>query len=175
MTRNTLAWLIPILMFSGLFYVLRNVKVELPRPSDFLNMGNLKIIFALFCLLFTAYVIVGVLPIPVDFPRGVASLHSRSAVTHSLLSALFFGAAIYGIHKRMVIAWRLGWVCLGAVYIAWLRQCLSLTRTTAQADRLPWFVAVSMAVVGTLVTFYWSVWWKKQRGYFKNNASGQHA
>jgi hypothetical protein len=57
LTRNTLAWLIPVLMFSGLFYILRNVKVELPRTSDFLTMGNVKIVFALSCLLFTVYFI----------------------------------------------------------------------------------------------------------------------
>jgi hypothetical protein len=176
LTRNTLAWLIPILMFSGLFYMLRNVKVELPRTSDFLTIGNLKIVLALFCLLFTVYFIVGVLPVPVDWPRNwpVSSLHSRAAVTDSLLSALFFGTALYCIHKRMVTAWRLGWVCLGAVYISWLRQCVSLTRTTAQADH-PWFFAAATAVGGTVVTFYWGVWWKKQRPYFNNNTSEQHS
>ena len=170
MTRNTLAWLIPILMFSGLFYMLRNVKVELPRTSDFLTIGNLKILFALFCLLFTVYFVLGVLPVPIDFPRnwGVPSLHSRSAVTHSLLSALFFGAALYGIHKRMVTVWRLGWVCLGAGYISWLRQCVSLTRTVAQADH-PKVAFAAAAIGGTLVTFVWGLWWKRQRGYFKNN------
>jgi hypothetical protein len=102
LTRNPLTWLIPILMFSGLFYILRNLRVELPRTSNFLTMGNLKIVLALFGLLFTVYFIVGALPVPVDWPRnwGVSSLHSRSAVTDSLLSALFCGAALYGIHKR---------------------------------------------------------------------------
>jgi hypothetical protein len=107
--RNTLAWLIPILMFSGLFYMLRNVKVELPRTSDFFTMGTLKIVFALFCLLFTVYFIVGVLPVPVDWPRNwpVPSLHGRAAVTDSLLSALFFGAALYGIQNPDVRIYRI--------------------------------------------------------------------
>ena len=167
LTRNTLAWLIPILMFTGLFYILRNVKVELPRTSDFLTIGNLKIVFALFCLLFTVYFIVGVLPVPVDWPRNlpVPSLHSRAAVTDSLLSALFFGAALYGIHKRTVTAWRLGWVYLGGGYISLIR---SLTRTVPEGGSPRIFLAV--AVTGaSLVFLYWGFWWKKQRGYFKDN------
>ena len=79
----------------------------------------------------TAYFIVGVLPVDMPLPRnwGYSSIHSRLAVTESLLSTLFCGAALYGIHERTVTAWRLGWVYLGAAYIWWVFQGLSLMRT----------------------------------------------
>jgi hypothetical protein len=152
------------------------ISIELPRSSDFLTMGHLKTMFALFCLLFTVYFVLGVLPVPIDFPRnwGVPSLHSRSAVTDSLLSALFCGAALYGIHKRTVTAWRLGWVYLGAGYISSVLQIRSLTRTVPEADSPR--IALAATVTGTsLVSLYLSFWWKKQRGYFKNNSSEQHS
>ena len=152
------------------------IKVELPRTSDFLTIGNLKILFALFCLLFTVYFVLGVLPVPIDFPRnwGVPSLHSWSAVTDSLLSALFCGAALYGIHKPTVTAWRLGWIYLGAGYISSVLQIRSLTRTVPEADSPR--IALAVAVTGASLVFLHSgFWWKKQRGYFKNNTSEQHS
>jgi hypothetical protein len=152
------------------------ISIELPRTSDFLTMGHLKTMFALSCVLSAAFFIVGVLPVPIDFPRnwGVPSLHSRSAVAHSLLSALFCGAALYGIHKRTVTAWRLGWVYLGGGYISSVLQIRSLTRTVPEADSPR--IALAVAVTGASLVFLHSgFWWKKQRGYFKNNPSEQHS
>lgn len=133
-------------------------------------MRTLKIVLALSCVLSTAYFIVGVLPIDLPFPRnwGYSNIHSRLAVTESLLSTLFCGAALYGIHKRTVTAWKLGWGYLGAAYISWLLQCLFLTRAVAQADD-PRVAFAAAAIGGALVTLYWGQWWKRQRGYFKNN------
>jgi hypothetical protein len=147
------------------------ISIELPR----FTIHTLKIMLVISCALSAAYFIVGVLP--VDLPRDwwwYSNIHSRSAVTESFLSALFCGAAIYGIHKRTVTAWRLGWVYLGAGYILWLRQCVSFTRTIAPADDTRVAFAAT-AILGTLITLYWGFWWKKQRGYFKNNPSEQHS
>lgn len=35
----------------------------------------------------------------------------------SLVDALVCAAAVYGIHKRMVLAWKLGWGFLVAEYL----------------------------------------------------------
>jgi len=131
-------------------------------------MRTLKIVLVLSCVLSTAYFILGVLPIDLPFPRnwGYSNIHSRLAVTKSLLATLFCGAALCGIHKRTVMAWRLGWVYLGAAYILSVFQGLSLTRTVPQADD-PWFAFASVVIGGALVLLYWGLWWKRQRGYFK--------
>ena len=144
------------------------IKIELPR----FTIDTLKDMLVFSCVLSVAYFIVGVFPVPVDWPRnwGVPSLHSRSAITNSLLSTLFCGAALYGIHKRTVTAWRLGWIYLGAAYISSVLQIRSLTRTVPEADSPR--IALTVAVTGaSLVFLYWAFWWKKQRGYFKNNTS----
>ena len=141
------------------------IKVELPR----FTIDTLKDMFVFSFALSAAFFIVGVLP--VHLPRNWwwwSNIHSRSAVTDSLLSTLFCGAALYGIQKRSVTAWRLGWAYLGAGYISSVLQIRSLTRTVPEADSPR--IALAVTVTGASLGFlYWGLWWKKQRGYFKNS------
>jgi len=147
------------------------IRIELPR----FTIDHLKDMFVLSCALSAAFFIVGVLP--VDLPRNWwwwSNIHSRSAVTEALSSTLVCAAAIHGINKRTVTAWKLGWVYLGGVYISSVLQIRSLTRTVPEGDSPR--IALAVAVTGaSLVFLYWGFWWKKQRGYFKNNPSEQHS
>lgn len=145
------------------------ISIQLPRTSEFFTIRKLKIALALSCVWSTAYFTIGVLHL--DLPRNwwwSSNIHTRSAVTECFLSTLFCGAALYGIHKRTVTAWRLGWVYLGAGYILWLLQCRTLTHTVPEADS-PQVAVAAAAIGGALVAVYWGLWWKRQRGYFKTN------
>lgn len=147
------------------------IRIELPR----FTIDHLKDMFVISCALSAAFFIVGILP--VDLPRNWwwwSNIHSRSAVTEALSSTLVCAAAIYGINKRTVTAWKLGWVYLGVGYISSVLQIRSLTRTVPEDDSPR--IALAVAVTGaSLVFLYWGFWWKKQRRYFKSNPSEQHS
>ena len=84
-----------------------------------------------------------------------------------LVAGLVYAAALYGIHKRTAMTWKLGWVFLAANYVGFVFQVHS---AVPQADN-PWVPAAAAAIAGAAVAVYWGYWWNRQRSYFVEPAS----
>ena len=132
-------------------------------------MRLLKIFCIFFCLFSLASAFTGVHAIQYSFvgnvvTRKIATDHSRLGVYLSLAYALLFAAAAYGIERRAMITWRLGFAYLLIAYLAFNIQVLLSTVKLPQG----WIAAVAMVVASSLIFLWWRLWWKRQRGYFSS-------
>jgi hypothetical protein len=85
------------------------------------------------------------------------------ALVWSVLNALLYASAAYGIHRRLPVVWKLGWVVL-------IVSCLEfMIRGITSALTLPggWAACIGIVVGGIFVTAYWGARWNRQRDYFQ--------
>lgn len=148
------------------------VRQPLPKVPEAIVPGTpfgievLKAAFGLFCLVSPLGSIPGL--------HSVRTEHFQIVLNHGFLShlpslgyAAFFAVALYGIHRRMRLAWKAGWICLGLSFIYTPVWAATATKTIPPADHRG--IASSSVVVGSLaVTVYWGYWWNKQKGYFRS-------
>jgi hypothetical protein len=105
--------------------------------------------------------------------RSVRTEHFQFVANHSLLNhlislgdAVLFGIGFYGIHRRMPLAWRVGWFYLGLFYVSSIVSGMAAARTTMAAPER--WIMLSAVVVGiSAVAVYWGIWWNKQKAYFR--------
>jgi hypothetical protein len=125
-------------------------------------MRLLKIFLAFFCAWSAIDFIVAASGI--HLPHG--GTYSRPLVmAESLVSMLLLAAALYGLRKRTLMVWKLGWCYLAGAYFSWLFTGLSSTRKISAADR-PMVAAVAVVIGGAIVAVYWGFWWNRQKNYF---------
>ena len=106
---------------------------------------------------------------------GVQSFHydsrTGSVITHhqgygrmyAVASAVFCAVAFYGIYRRYPLAWKLGWVALGAGAASFLIEALPSAMHQPQGSA----IASTAIVLGAIaVMVYWGFWWRRQRSYF---------
>jgi hypothetical protein len=86
-------------------------------------------------------------------------------ILSSIIDTAVFGCAIYGIHRRAALMWKLGFaiiVCLGAQFLI---QSLIIWSSIGRATTAR--LESGFLTIATLaVTTYWLFWWKRQRPYF---------
>jgi len=128
-------------------------------------MRLLKAFLALFCVWSVVDLIVAIHAILSPHNGAYSSSHERLVLVGSLVAALVYAAALYGIHKRTVMVWKLGWGFLAANYLGWLFQALPLTLKVPQAAS-PWVASASVVIGGAAVAVYWGFWWNRQKSYF---------
>lgn len=127
-------------------------------------MRGLKIVLAIFCVWSVAWFIAGLQAI-YSPPTGAFPPTDRNLrLALSLMDALIYGVALYGIHKRTLITWKLGWVFLTAALVEFLFSALSSTLKLSEPDT--WIASAAIAIVSSAVAVYWGFWWKRQRNYF---------
>jgi hypothetical protein len=127
-------------------------------------MRVLKIFLAFSCISSLAWFIVGLQakysPLSEAFPPS----HRNLRLASSLTLALVYAVALYGLHKRTLVAWRFGWLFLAAAWVEFLVMALSSTLKSPEFDTL---IASAAIVFGSsAVVVYWGLWWKRQRNYF---------
>jgi hypothetical protein len=112
----------------------------------------------------------------VDFVLAVHAIHPPQNGAHSsgrgalaVVQSLALGIAstltLYGIHKRTIMVWKLGWGYLAAIYFEWLFTALPQMLKVPSADS-PLAASAAVVVIGAVVTLYWGFWWYRQKGYF---------
>lgn len=142
---------------------------SLPRPPEAVIPGTpfgldvLKVVF----LLFSLVLVIGLVP-------GLSSAvrnHLAIAVKHSLLSkllslgyAVLFGVGFYGLHRRMRIAWKVGWFYLAFFYLVSIIPAMASTVRLPMPDR--WIASGAVVVGFSAVAVYWGRWWNRQKGFF---------
>jgi hypothetical protein len=104
----------------------------------------------------------------------VVSKHKGLGATLSLLLAVLYACAFYGIHKKAPLTWRLGWVAIAFGFLEFLAVALSSTRRLPETVP-PWIASVAIVVGGGAVALYWGLWWNRQKGYFSPRISSPHA
>ncbi len=128
-------------------------------------MYILRMVLALFCVWSLVDFIAAVYAILSPHDGSHSTSHESLVMVECLVSALAYGAALYGIHRRTFIVWKLGWGFLAMQYFGWLFQGLSWTLKMPHADK-PWAASAAIAIGGALVVLYWGFWWNRQKGYF---------
>jgi hypothetical protein len=85
--------------------------------------------------------------------------------TISFSNDLLLGGLFYGIHRRLAIAWKFGWILLIVFFGEFLIETLSsILRQTPYPDG--WIGSAVVAVLISAVAAYWGRWWNRQKGYF---------
>lgn len=125
-------------------------------------MRLLKIFLAFFCALSVVDFIVAASGIHLSY-EGTYSKHLVMA--ESLVSMFLLAAALYGLRKRTLMVWKLGWCYLVAFYLSWLFTGLSSTRKISPEDS-PMAASAAVLIGGAIVAVYWGFWWTRQKNYF---------
>jgi hypothetical protein len=133
-------------------------------------MRLLKAILALFCAWSCVYVVIAIHAIYSPRNGAYSASHEHSVLAKELAAALVYAAALYGIHKRTVMTWKLGWVFLAANCVAFVFQVHSSMLKVSPTEN-PWVPTAAAAIGATAVGVYWGYWWNGQRSYFVERAA----
>jgi hypothetical protein len=84
--------------------------------------------------------------------------HERFGWLLSLVYGVVFAAGFYGLHRRLRLAWKLGWVFLGFFYLETLTFSLISTLKLPSPDR--WIASASAVIGDSIIAVYFGFWWK---------------
>jgi hypothetical protein len=117
--------------------------------NDWLAMRVLQAICVLFCLLCILSAVTGIQSIIVA-DRVAITRHSDLGRLYAILTAALCAAAVYGIHRRAPIVWKLGWVVLAASFLSFV------VMATPDALRQPppgcWIISCFIVIGGAVVS-----------------------
>lgn len=128
------------------------------------RMSLLKGIFIFLCIMALFGAITGIASIHTTGAGTVVTRHDISGRVVALLLAAFFGAAWFGLHKRSIVAWRIGWIVLVLFFADFLYSSLSWSLTLTSIER--WLLSGGFIVMGLGFTLWAVLWWKRRRSYF---------
>src|SRR5271155_5363907 len=113
-------------------------------------MRLLKAFLTLFCVWSFVDCIIAIHAIYSPLNEANSPSRDRLVMTGSLVAALVYATALYGIHKRAVMTWKLGWVFLAANYVGFVFQVHSSMLKVPEADS-PWVPTAAAAIAGAAV------------------------
>ena len=134
------------------------------RTSGTRSMRVLQAICVLFCLLSIASAVTGIQSIRATSDGVAISRYSGFGRCYAIAAALVFAAAFYGIHRRSLVAWKLGWMVLAALTLGIVIS--ALIDALKQPTPGHWMASCFMVIGGSAVAVFWGIWRKRQRGYF---------
>jgi hypothetical protein len=129
----------------------------------------LKIICILFCLLSLLSIVPGIHSIHSQHFEFLSGSHGPLRLFISLLNAVLFAMGFYGIQRRLLIAWKLGWYVFTIFLLEWFGSSLSSSLTSPQPGSR--IASLSIVIGGLCVAAYWGLWWKRQKSYFSTAPS----
>jgi hypothetical protein len=134
-------------------------------------MRSLKAICIFFCLLSLFSVLTGTRAFhwSTSWGLNITRQGGLGALLWSMFGSLLYGSAAYGIHRRVPLAWKLGWAILVVAFLNF--TILGVSSVLRQPG--DWIIAVAIVVIGLLVAVYWGRWWNRQRHYFDVVARGE--
>lgn len=127
-------------------------------------MRTLKLILVFLCLWSASSAVLGIWEIYVHGAGAASSRFFLGTISSAFVAALC-GAAIYGIHKRAPITWKLGWALIAAELLELPKFAFSATAGVPNGDD-PNVAVAAVIVGGAMVVLYWGWWWNRQKGYF---------
>jgi hypothetical protein len=127
-------------------------------------MRTLKVICLVLCAMGIASAISGISAISFTPDHTEITKHDWNGRAIALGLAGVFALAWYGIHRRSLATWWIGWlvllICLGDFLYATLPLAVSLPGVQR------WALLGGIVLIVTLVFGFWASWWKRQRAYF---------
>jgi hypothetical protein len=126
-------------------------------------MRVLQALCGLSCLLCVLSSATGIASIEVA-DRVVITRHGEYGRLCAAIAALVLAAAVYGIQKRAVVVWALGWVALVTSFLSFVVTGLSMALQQPPPGRE--IMSIFIVIGGSVVTVFWGLWWKHQREYF---------
>jgi hypothetical protein len=127
-------------------------------------MRTLKFFLIALCVLALASAITGIESVHSDAAGAVVTRHSGLGRVYALAMGAVCALAWAGVHRRLPIVWKLGWVVLAASLIDFLFSALSFALTLPSTQRL--VLSAGVVLGACAVAAYWGIWWHRQRGYF---------
>jgi hypothetical protein len=91
-------------------------------------------------------------------------------ISLSIIDAAVFGAALYGIQKRIPLMWKLGFAGIVMGAASFLVHSLGVVRSVPTRPTVAHFQLGFLAIATVVVTGYWLLWWKRQKPYFINGS-----
>jgi hypothetical protein len=83
---------------------------------------------------------------------------------------LVFATCLYGIQKKVLIVWKLGWLVLFGSFIDFEFFVVSDLIKHQKANPSPlmvfWVFIIFTVVTSTAAVVYWSLWWERQKHHF---------
>src|SRR4029077_14649072 len=122
-------------------------------------MRVLKVMLAVACVAS----VISIFP-PIRPPSGTLG------ILLSVINAALLGSAFWGIQKRLPLMWKLGFVGIVVLAANFLLQSLSVTRSIPTTETNMEMESGFLAIATVLVTAYWLLWWRRQKGYFINGS-----
>jgi hypothetical protein len=82
----------------------------------------------------------------------------------SIVFGVLFLPLFWGIRRRLVVAWKFGWLLLVVDFSDLLVQTLESLRK--QPDSGGWIMIAVATIMISFVAIYWGRWWYRQKKYF---------
>ena len=136
-------------------------------PDSFRGILIFKVLLVLGCVGSIISATTGIASVSTTAHGTVVTYHTPTSRLISVGLAVVFATFCYGLHRRWVAVWRIGFIllvlgCLNFVWGMWV---------TSRLD--PHFPPVVPLVFGAFgggaVTVYWWTWWYRQRPYFSSS------
>lgn len=103
--------------------------------------------------------------------RPVVPQLGAFGISLSVINTVIFGGAFYGIQKRAMLMWRLGFFVIVGLGGQFLMQSLILTRSIIGRTQNPEMLAGFLMLMTLAVTAYWLFWWKRQKPFFISSST----
>lgn len=140
-------------------------------------MNTLKKVLLLLIALCIVSAVTGIQSANVDINVTHGSTTSSAEITETstygrvlcLLYVIAFTAFYYGIHKRLLITWWLGWVVVVSTWVGFTLDVIEYIKPLPPSEF--WINLAIAVIVGCAGLVYWGVWWRRQKSYFNIPAS----
>ena len=127
-------------------------------------MSLLKAVFILLCVLGVLSGITGIASIQMSSTQTLVTRHDLWGRIFAIVLAAFFAGAWYGLHRRFITVWRIGWAFIILFFADFLYSSLSWSLTLTGFER--WLLSTVFVVTGLGFGVWAVVWWKQKRCYF---------
>ena len=140
------------------------MKPLVTPPSSFQGILIFKVLLVLGCLALIVSAVSGIASISTTAHGTVITHHTLASRLFAVLMAVVFAVFCYGLHRRWLAVWRVGFVLLVLACLNFIRGIWLSSR--AEPSLPPFVLPLFVGLGGAAVTMYWWVWWYRQKAYF---------
>jgi hypothetical protein len=133
-----------------------------------MTMNTLKYFLIISSILHTAAAIIGIQSWTSTSAGTTITRFTIAGRAYAFFFAVIFSALAYGIHKRVLISWKFGFLLLMSVYLTATLQAVIRLYNNAHVVTFSafWLPATASGIGFTIITLYFAIWWYRQRRYF---------